>query len=86
MSFSFDYKDLCKPARWYFYFAVLSTILAVFQGASLGSLLINVIFMGGFMWFLNKLCSWGYRTAAWIILFLPIILFFVGIFLIVSRV
>lgn len=85
MKIDFDYKDLCRPARIYFYFTVLSTIIALFQGMALGSIVINVLFMGFWMWFLNKLCSWGYRTAAWIALFLPLILFFIGIILIISA-
>jgi hypothetical protein len=86
MKFDFDYRDLCKPARIYFYLAVLSTIIALFQGMALGSILVNVLFMGFWMWFLNKLCSWGYKTAAWILLLLPIILFFIGVFILTASI
>lgn len=86
MKFDFDYRDLCKPARIYFYLAILSTIIALFQGMALGSILVNVVFMGFWMWFLNKLCSWGYKTVAWILLLLPIILFFIGVFILTASI
>ncbi len=86
MKIGFDYKDLCRPARIYFYFTVVSLIFALFQGITLGALVIKALVMFFWMWFLNKLCSWGYRTTAWVILFLPLILFFMGVFIITAKV
>ncbi len=85
MKFDFDYRDLCKPARIYFYLAVISIIFALFQGMGFGALITKALFMGFWMWFLNKLCSWGYKTAAWILLLLPIILFFIGVFILTAA-
>lgn len=79
--FNFNYKELCKPARWYFYISIIAIIVLLFQGISLSTLIIKAIIMFFWMWFLNKLCSWGYRNTAWILVLLPIILFLIVIFI-----
>lgn len=46
--------------------------------------LIKILYIAFWTWIINTLCKSGYKTLAWVVLFLPVIFFFVlaGLFII----
>lgn len=83
-------KSLCTPAYIYFVLAVISTIIYIYTMLSsadnkddvmrhhytLMGLVCKVAWHVLFLLFLDYLCRKGHRTVAWGILFLPFILMF----------
>ena len=60
----FDYNDLCKPARYYFYLAIIFTIFSIFKNSALHFVIVTII-RGLFILFLDNLCRMGFKSASW---------------------
>ena len=64
--------DLCTPAKFYLFFAVLSFLTAMFYGQSslfiIVQLFVSVAWVAG----LNFLCKSGYNTVAWAVTLIPV--------------
>ena len=82
------FENACMPAKLYVLFSLI-TILGVVQQTILGkitpiggifSIIIKVAILFLWTYFLNYLCKTGHTGIAWVILFFPIILFFIIIF------
>ncbi len=76
---------LCDPAMVYFVLGCASIGLAVAHKFSAGSLMIKGIYVLVWTWFLNFLCSKGYKTISWVLVVLPFIMMFGMIALIVEM-
>jgi hypothetical protein len=63
----------------YLVLAAISVIVGVFQKFQLLSLLIKVVFVAAWTWFLNFLCSKGYKAISWFLVLLPFLLM-LGVF------
>jgi len=72
---------LCIPAIIYLVFGVISIIMSIVKKQSVLSIFISVIFIALWTFLLNILCSYGYEVISWILLFLPIIMFMIFIFI-----
>jgi hypothetical protein len=74
-----DLSKLCTPAMLYLVLAAISIIIGVFQKFQFFSLLIKVVFVAAWTWFLNFLCSKGYKAISWFLVLLPFLMM-IGVF------
>uniref|UniRef100_A0A6C0AIL0 Uncharacterized protein n=1 Tax=viral metagenome TaxID=1070528 RepID=A0A6C0AIL0_9ZZZZ len=75
---------LCTPAMVYFVLACLS-ILAGLMGSISKSLIAKGIYAILWTWILNLLCEKGYPTISWILVFLPFIVMFGLVALVLDK-
>lgn len=66
-----DLSKLCTPAMLYLVLAGISVVIGLFQKFQLWTLLVKVVFVGAWTWFLNFLCSKGYKAISWFLVLLP---------------
>ena len=76
---------LCDPAMVYFVLGCISIGLAVVNRFSLGSLAVKGLYVLVWTWFLNFLCSKGYKTISWVLVVLPFLMMFGMIALIMEM-
>ena len=74
-----DLSKLCTPAMLYLVLAAISIVVGIFQKFQFFSLLVKVVFVAAWTWFLNLLCSKGYKAISWFLVLLPFLLMF-GVF------
>lgn len=74
-----DFSKLCTPAMLYLVLAAISIVIGVFQKFQFLSLLIKVVFVAAWTWFLNFLCSKGYKVISWFLVLLPFLMM-LGVF------
>lgn len=79
-----NFQDLCAPAIVNVILSVLGLISAFYNGFRLRFLFLSGLVVLFWTWLLNKLCEWGYRILAWIIVLFPFII--IGIVLLVFLV
>ena len=80
-----DLSKLCTPAMLYLVLAAISVVVGVFQKFQLFSLLVKVAFVAAWTWFLNLLCSKGYKAISWFLVLLPFLLM-LGVFVMAAEV
>ena len=76
--------SICVPAMLYLILAVIGLITSVMQKFCFLCLLFEVIFIFIWTWFLNFLCSQGYKTISWILVVLPFIIFILMILVVIE--
>ena len=64
--------DICTPAKFYLFFAVLSFLTAMFYGQSSLFIIVQIIVSVAWVFGLNFLCKSGYMTIAWAITLIPV--------------
>jgi hypothetical protein len=74
-----DLSKLCTPAMLYLVLAAISIVIGVFQKFQFFSLLTKVVFVAAWTWFLNFLCSKGYKAISWFLVLLPFLIM-IGVF------
>ena len=79
------FSELCTPAKIYFIIAVISSIVALFNGLSVGSAFINLIFVLIWTFILGWLCKKGYSSISWFLVLLPYILILLAMLNITSE-
>jgi len=80
-----DLSKLCTPALIYFVLAAISLVIALFKNFQLMSLVTKGIFIAAWTWFLNFLCSKGYKAISWFLVLLPFLLM-LGVFVMAAEV
>ena len=75
---------LCTPAIVYFVMLVLALLMAVIHKVSFVMVFAKLLFGLGWGWLLNFICSKGYANVAWLLVFLPYLLFLLVILLIIE--
>ena len=75
-----DFNKLCNPAKLYFVLVMLFIVIGLFSKINLMAIFFKLVF--AFIWtiVLNWLCSKGYTTLSWIIVFFPFILILIAFF------
>ena len=76
---------LCSPAMVYFVLACLSILAGLMGSISSKSLVAKGIYAILWTWILNLLCEKGYPTISWILVFLPFILMFGLVALVLDK-
>jgi hypothetical protein len=69
-----DFSKLCTPARLYFAIAIIATIVALFNGASMMHEFWKLIFAFIWTFILGWLCDKGYNSLSWFLVLLPYVL------------
>ena len=80
-----DFSKLCTPAMVYLVLAGISLVIALLKNFQLMSLVVKGIFIVAWTWFLNFLCSKGYKAISWFLVLLPFLLM-LGIFVMAMEV
>ena len=76
-------EDLCRPSKYLLYFTLvyffltLPFMIAFKEYWKLSSMIWSILSSVFWIWFLNKLCDWGYTTTAWVILFVKLFTIFI---------
>ena len=75
-----DFNKLCNPAKLYFVLVLFFIVIGLFSKINFMAILFKLIF--AFIWtmILNWLCSKGYTTLSWVIVFFPFILIVIAFF------
>ena len=75
-----DFNKLCNPANLYFVLVLFFIVIGLFSKINFMAILFKLIF--AFIWtmILNWLCSKGYTTLSWVIVFFPFILIVIAFF------
>jgi hypothetical protein len=71
-----NFSKLCTPAMIYFVLSVIALMMSVFTSFNIMSLVIKGFFIIVWSFFLNYLCKSGFTAISWILVLLPLILFF----------
>ena len=79
-------SELCTPAQIYFVISIITLVLAVIKKFNISSILYKVVFMFAWTWFLNFLCSKGYKSVSWFLVLLPFIVMALGFIMIMDTV
>jgi hypothetical protein len=68
------FEELCTPAKLYFVLAVLSCIIALFNGVKIMPVAVNLII--AFIWtaILSWICGKGFTGVSWFLVLIPYIL------------
>ena len=80
-----DLSKLCTPALVYFVLAAISLVIALFKNFQFMSLVVKGLFIVAWTWFLNFLCSKGYKAISWFLVLLPFLLM-LGVFVMAMEV
>lgn len=75
-----DFSKLCTPAKIYFAIAVIATIIALFNGASLMMAFWKLVFAFIWTFVLGWLCQKGFTTLSWFLVLLPYIIILLAMF------
>jgi len=71
-----NFSKLCTPAMIYFVLSMIALLMSVFSNFNIISLLVKGFFIIVWSFFLNYLCKSGFTAISWILVLLPLILFF----------
>lgn len=69
-----NFSKLCTPAKLYFAIAVIATIIALFNGFTIMSAVVKLVFAFIWTFILSWLCDKGYTTLSWFLVLLPYII------------
>lgn len=69
-----DFRELCTPAKLYFAIAVIATVFALFNGATIMMAFWKLLFAFIWTYVLGWLCKKGFRTFSWFLVLLPYII------------
>jgi hypothetical protein len=75
-----DFSKLCMPAKIYFAIAVIASIIALFNGASIMMVFMKLVFAFIWTYVLGWLCNQGYASISWFLVLLPYILLGLAMF------
>ena len=77
--------NLCSPAMLYLVLSCISIVAGVMSKMSNKSLFAKGIYAILWTWILNFVCERGYPTLSWILVFLPFILMFGMVALVMDK-
>ncbi len=80
-----NFRDLCTPAKIYFGIAVISTIIALFNGVSFMLAFMQILFAFIWTFVLGWLCDKGYSSISWFLVLLPYILIGLAMFAMINT-
>ena len=69
-----DFSKLCTPAKIYFAIAVIAAVFSLFNGATLMTEFMKLLFAFAWTFLLGFLCSKGYQAISWFLVLLPYII------------
>jgi hypothetical protein len=72
------FKEICTPAKVYFFISAVAVIISLFSGFHLTPFLMKVGFVLLWTYLVNLLCKKGFKTFSWFFAFSPYIFILVG--------
>lgn len=69
-----DFSKLCTPAKIYFAIAVIGAIIGLFNGYTIMSVFMKLVFAFIWTYVLGWLCDKGYKSISWFLVLLPYII------------
>uniref|UniRef100_A0A6C0ATQ1 Uncharacterized protein n=1 Tax=viral metagenome TaxID=1070528 RepID=A0A6C0ATQ1_9ZZZZ len=81
-----SFTQLCTPALIYLIIAIIGMVFSLMTMNAM-SIVVNLVFIGIWTWFLNFLCTKGYKTISWFLVVAPFVflIFMFGITLDVVK-
>ena len=76
--------SICAPALLYLILSIIGLVSMAYTQCMTVCILVNLLFIGIWTWFLNFLCSQGYKTISWILVILPFIIFILMILFVIE--
>ena len=83
--YNMNLSDLCTPAQIYFVISIITLILAVIKRFKISTIMMKVITIAVWTWFLNFLCSKGYKSVSWFLVLLPFLFITLGFIMIMDT-
>ena len=80
-----DLSKLCTPAMVYLVLAAISVVIGFLRRFQVISLIVKMIFVVAWTWFLNFLCTKGYKAISWFLVLLPFLMM-LGVFVMAMEV
>jgi hypothetical protein len=78
MKFGNTFKEICTPARVYFFISAVAVIISLFSGFHFMAFLMKAGFVLVWTFLVNLLCKKGFKTFSWFFAFSPYIFILVG--------
>jgi len=75
-----EFSKLCTPAKIYFAIAVISSIIALFNGVGIFIVAIKIFFAFIWTFVLGWLCDKGFKSISWFLVLLPYIIIALAMF------
>ena len=66
-------SDLCTPALIYAVISMISLFFAIVKNFQFTTIMVKILIIIAWTWFLNFLCSKGYKSVSWFLVLLPFI-------------
>ena len=83
--YNMNLAELCTPAQIYFVLSLISLVFVIMKRFQFSTIMMKLITIAIWTWFLNFLCSKGYKSVSWFLVLLPFILIFFGMFFMVRE-
>lgn len=84
--YNMNLAELCTPAQIYFVISIITLILAIIKQFKFSTIMMKLITIAVWTWFLNFLCSKGYKSVSWFLVLLPFIVMALGFIMIMDTV
>jgi len=78
--------DLCTPAQIYFVLSLISLVFVIMKRFQFSVIMIKLLTIAVWTWFLNFLCSKGYKSVSWFLVLLPFIVMALGFIMVMETV
>jgi F0F1-type ATP synthase assembly protein I len=83
--YNMNLAELCTPAQIYFVISIITLILAVIKQFKFSTIMMKLVTIAVWTWFLNFLCSKGYKSVSWFLVLLPFIVMALGFIMIMDT-
>ena len=83
--YNMNLSDLCTPAQIYVVISIITLILAIIKQFKITTIIMKVITIAVWTWFLNFLCSKGYKSVSWFLVLLPFLFITLGFIMLMDT-
>ena len=84
--YNMNLAELCTPAQVYFVISIITLILAIIKQFKISTVMMKLVTIAIWTWFLNFLCSKGYKSVSWFLVLLPFIAMALGFIMVMDTV
>ena len=86
MKFGNTFKEICTPARVYFFISAITIVIGLFSGFQLLAVFMKIGFVLVWTYILNLLCKKGFKPLSWFLVVLPYFLILIGFLMTLGNV
>ena len=84
--YNMNLAELCTPAQIYFVLSLISLVFVIMKRFQFSTIMMKLITIAIWTWFLNFLCSKGYKSVSWFLVLLPFIVMTLGFIMVMDTV